>query len=340
MYISIEQLSTLIVSRTDSLGDVMLTLPLVGFLKEKAPHLKIYFLGKAYTRALAEACEHVDAFLDRADVLREGFPPTDAILFVFPDKELAQRAARQKIRYRIGTSHRLLHWRYCNRLVHFSRRRSPLHESQLNFKLLYPFRLSFVPTFAQMLPWYGFYPPPLAEPLRSELQRVDGWKVVLHPKSRGSAREWPLAAYKKLAELLHPTQFQIYVTGTAEEGPLIRKELPDLLALPHVHDLTGTMSLPELIAFLGAVDGLVACSTGPLHIAAALGKVAIGLYPSVQPIHPGRWMPIGVKAQYLTYKADCTDCLKTDSCACMANIDPHSVKTHLLHALQEKNPMA
>jgi ADP-heptose:LPS heptosyltransferase len=44
---------------------------------------------------------------------------------------------------------------------------------------------------------------------------------------------------------------------------------------------------------------LVAASTGPLHIASAVGIHAIGLYPSKRPMHPGRWMPLGGNASYL-----------------------------------------
>ena len=38
--------NSIIISRTDNLGDVMLTLPLCGYIKSIAPETKIYFLGK------------------------------------------------------------------------------------------------------------------------------------------------------------------------------------------------------------------------------------------------------------------------------------------------------
>jgi ADP-heptose:LPS heptosyltransferase len=64
----------------------------------------------------------------------------------------------------------------------------------------------------------------------------------------------------------------------------------------NVIDLTGKFTLAELIAFLTKADGLVAASTGPLHIAAAVGIHTLGLYPDKRPIHAGRWAPIGPKA--------------------------------------------
>lgn len=60
------------------------------------------------------------------------------------------------------------------------------------------------------------------------------------------------------------------------------------------------MNLKQFISFIAAADGLIAASTGPLHIAAALGKVALGIYPPIKPMHPpGRWAPLGKNASYL-----------------------------------------
>ena len=50
----------IIISRTDNLGDVMLTLPLAGYIKSIVPEAKIYFLGKSYTRSVIEASRFID----------------------------------------------------------------------------------------------------------------------------------------------------------------------------------------------------------------------------------------------------------------------------------------
>lgn len=54
----------IIISRTDSIGDVVLTFPLLGLIKQKYPDIKITFLGQNYTRPVIMACKHVDFFLD------------------------------------------------------------------------------------------------------------------------------------------------------------------------------------------------------------------------------------------------------------------------------------
>ena len=53
----------ILISRTDSIGDVVLTLPVAGILKQTFPGCTIIFLGREYTRAVIEACDHVDQFV-------------------------------------------------------------------------------------------------------------------------------------------------------------------------------------------------------------------------------------------------------------------------------------
>lgn len=54
----------IIISRTDSLGDVVLCLPVAGVLRRLFPQSTIIFLGKAYTRDLITSCEYIDEFAD------------------------------------------------------------------------------------------------------------------------------------------------------------------------------------------------------------------------------------------------------------------------------------
>ena len=97
-----------------------------------------------------------------------------------------------------------------------------------------------------------------------------------------------------------------------------------------VVDLTGRMSLTDFIAFINACNGLVAASTGPLHVAAALGKNVIGLFAPMKPIHPSRWAPVGVKASYLVIDKNCNTCRKSLDCACIRSITPHQVAAKIL----------
>ena len=90
--------------------------------------------------------------------------------------------------------------------------------------------------------------------------------------------------------------------------------------------------MPQFLAFIAAADGLVAGSTGPLHLAAALGRHALGLYPPIRPMHPGRWAPLGPHADYLVFdKPNCADCrAQPAACACIKALAPALVAARVL----------
>jgi heptosyltransferase-3 len=94
----------------------------------------------------------------------------------------------------------------------------------------------------------------------------------------------------------------------------------------HVNDITGKLSLPQFIAFISKANYLVAASTGPLHIASSLGIGAIGIYPPIKPMHPGRWQPIGKNAKALVIQKACDDCRKNPhGCSCINLIEAKQV---------------
>jgi len=97
-----------------------------------------------------------------------------------------------------------------------------------------------------------------------------------------------------------------------------------------VIDLTGYFELNEFIAFINHSDGLVAASTGPLHIASALGKLVVGIYPPIKPMHPGRWAPIGKNAHFVVVNKECSDCRKSLNCHCMNEVSPEQVMKIIL----------
>jgi ADP-heptose:LPS heptosyltransferase len=318
------------VSRTDRIGDVVLTLPLCAMLKARLD-ADVVFLGSGYTVPVLEASDAVDRIVDW-----DAIPPhprarrdaiaaieADVVLHAFPRREIADAARAAGIPRRIGTSHRWYHWLTCNALEHFSRRRSDLHEAQLNVRLAR--RLLGEPPPLDVLRRHVGLVPRVALPADVETMldrsRVN---VVLHPKSRGSGREWPLDRWRALAESLDPATHRVIVSGSEAERGILGDWLRALP--PHVVDLTGRLSLRELVALLAHADGMVAAGTGPLHVAAGTGIHALGLFPPTPPIHPGRWAPLGPRAEWLTASAPCASCAAgRDDCTCMLGISVASV---------------
>jgi len=335
---------TFLISRTDAIGDVVLTLPVAGWLKAHIPGAKVVFLGRTYTEAIILSCPNVDVFLnwdelknkpatEQTALLRQ--QQIDVAIHVFPNKTIANLVKKAGIKRRIGTRNRWFHLFTCNNLVALSRRHSPLHEAQLNLELLRPLGLQQMPSVKELGTYLHLQPANSLVPEQETWLRPQVPHIILHPKSQGSAREWGLDHFGQLARLLHQRGYQVFITGTAKEQSIMQDWLQENKNF--ITDITGKLSLPQFLSFIKACDGLVAASTGPLHLAAAMGIHALGLFPPIRPIHPGRWHPLGPHAQVLVLNKDCNACRhQPANCQCIQQISVIQVleqieKWQLLH---------
>ena len=324
-------LKNILISRTDSIGDVVLTLPMAGWLRENYPNSKISFLARNYTAPIVALSSNIDEFISYDELSslpvssQLSFLETkniDCVLHVFPQLQISSLMKKAAIKIRVGTKNRMQHWFHCNSLVNLSRKNSDLHEAQLNFKLLQPLGLDKIPDAEKIHEWYGFIKLPILEEKYRSLLSIEKENIILHPKSKGSAREWGLENFSELIKHLPSEKYKIFISGSADEGKMC-KDIFDMH--PDVTDLTGKMNLSQFIAFINESSAIVAASTGPLHIAAALNKKAIGLFAPMRPIHPGRWSPLGKRVKVLVKEKNCEDCRKSQNCHCIREIGVHEV---------------
>lgn len=121
----------------------------------------------------------------------------------------------------------------------------------------------------------------------------DRFNLVVHPGSNGHGEEWPLEKYIELIQALDKDKYNIFITGSEKEwlshGSIIHA------SCPHAINLTNQFSLQEFMVFISKADVLIASGTGPLHLAAAVGAHAIGLFPTRSGINSKRWKPLGDK---------------------------------------------
>ncbi len=312
-----KNIKRILISRTDKLGDVVLTFPMIGYFKKFYPDTQVFFLGRSYTKPLIDLNINIRGFLNYDDI--EKLPKEeqvtqiksygfDAVIHVYPVKQIARLCKDANIPTRIGTSHRLYHWFTCNKLVRFSRKKSNLHEAQLNIKLLKPFKIKAIPKVKELPQYYGLkqpYLPPEKKMIDyyNEKINIDDLldnnriNLLIHPKSGGSAVEWGTKNFGALLDLLDENKYKLFLTGTKAEGEILK----DFVSLysDKLIDVAGVFTLEQFIYFISRTDGIVAASTGPLHIAAAFGKFALGLFAPNRPIHPQRWAPIGKNAFYV-----------------------------------------
>ena len=312
----------ILISRTDAIGDVCLTLPVCQAIQAAYPDSTLTYLCRGYTQAVVACFEPIAHILTLEELEQSSqkerdklLGQFDVVIHLFPNKKVAQWCKQAKIPMRIGTAHRLFHLLTCNFRPRFTRKRSDLHEAQLNFKLLAPLGITELPSVTEINKEINFN----VTVLPVELAQHD-WSqtVLIHPKSNGSGVEYPLEKYFALALALAQQDYQVFFTGTEKEGALFRAQIP---VHPAITDATGQWDLPTFIQVISKAKALVACSTGPYHIAGLCGIKAIGLFAQRKPIHPGRWAALGANAIALTANKACLVCASGADCKCIEEID-------------------
>ena len=295
-----------LVARVDAMGDVILALPLCGLIKQSFPDCRVTFLGRSYTRSIANACEHIDDFINRddwntqpetaviADLKKRNF---DTVLHLHPAKEVLKMCARAGIRQRVGGMSKISYLLYCNRIMFYGRKKSRLSEAELNNKMSRAVGIRSLPARSEVSEYYGFTKIPELDAHLQSLLDSKRINLIIHPLSNKNAKEWGLHNYTQVINNLDRDRFKIFITGSAEEKAVL---MPWVSEFNHnVIDMSGKLSLDQLISFINASDGLIASSTGPLHVAAACGIHALGLYEDRWAKRGERWGPLGVNADFI-----------------------------------------
>jgi len=101
--------------------------------------------------------------------------------------------------------------------------------------------------------------------------------LMLGPGARWITKRWPTEHFAALARRTQETfGGSVFLVGGAEETPAataVRRGVSG-----PCRDLTGRTTLPQLAALLERADVMLANDTGPLHLAAALGRAVIAPY--------------------------------------------------------------
>jgi lipopolysaccharide heptosyltransferase I len=132
--------------------------------------------------------------------------------------------------------------------------------------------------------------------------------ILLQPGARWKNKRWPVQHFAELvraAAQKHPAA-TFAVLGGKDELPLgeiIAKAAPE-----KVLNLCGATSLPEMIEWVRRCDLLVTNDTGPMHVAAALGKPLVALFG---PTEPRRTGPYGQLDHVLRLDLPCSPCMKS-----------------------------
>lgn len=163
--------------------------------------------------------------------------------------------------------------------------------------------------------------------LLRKLGRDESRKLaIVHPGHGGGRQEWESARYSAVADGLAELGYQVVITGSKGERPLVAGVVYKMKQ--HALDLAGAVDLRGLAALLAEASCFVSVSTGPMHLASAMGVPAVTLYgPTDLRIESTRFCPYGSPATAVMTRVPCT-CASSRTCAnavCMTGITPTMV---------------
>ena len=313
------KIQRVLICRTDAIGDAVLTLPVAGWIKASESNLQVDFLVRSYAAPVAAAAEDVDDVVIWSPKSPPDLSGYDAAVVAFPDVEVAQTLRKQGVPIVVGTSRRWPFRRWMTHHNRTSRKVSGQHEAWHGIELAKTMHPSpgwatpglQLPKSSDEIAQWGRLNPEAWEEVKGQIDGARDWlkigqkHIIVHPGSAGSANNYSQGNYLKLIAGLCDAGLRVILTGTAAEADQFGfSEWSDHEA---VVNTMGRMTLHQLLALIGASDGLVASSTGPLHMAAASGVMCVGLYGPNAPEWPERWHPVGPRAHWITAKRLASD---------------------------------
>lgn len=295
-----------LLSKTDALGDVVVSLPVMERILSRQPEAEIHWLVRPYTAPLLRGLvgdarlhlRNTDADLDSL-MADWGF---DAVLNLgHRDPAVISAARRAGVPVRVARPRGSQLWEATHRLWR-GRRGSGRHEAQNGLDFLAPWGWDGgVPVCPRLV----LTPEEREEGLRAlkgEIGRPLG--VILKGSGAGAA---PSSAWWEAAfPCLEAAGWRPVVLSPAEASSL------------EPTDLRGLMGR------LAACEAVVGPSTGPLHLAAALGVPVLCLMGLRVHHGPDRWTPLGSAVQVLQYPGP-----EADLAGGMDRLDPQALLPHL-----------
>ena len=150
--------------------------------------------------------------------------------------------------------------------------------------------------------------PQVARAIQSKWQTGHARWIAIQPGARWSNKRWPVEYFARLVRLLAGQfpEVRFAILGGAEDKPLggiVADADPE-----RCFNLCGQTSLPEMVEWVRLCDLMITNDTGPMHVAAALGKPLVALFGPTEPRRTGPYRQLD---SVLRIDLPCSPCLKS-----------------------------
>lgn len=137
---------------------------------------------------------------------------------------------------------------------------------------------------------------------------IEGEYVVFLHGTTWATKHWPLAYWKKLAEIYSAHHIKVLLPWGSDSEKLRAEEIQKHCAhkgFPTTPMVLPKLNLSQISSVIGYAKGIVAVDTGLGHVSAMMGVPTVSLYG---PTYPGFTGSYGNNQVHLSVKADCHPC--------------------------------
>ncbi len=283
--------------RTDGIGDVILTLPMVDVLRYNYPDAKIDFLAGKRTAELVLDYPNInkvytiekDSIKAVKDIAKGG--KYDLAIVVHPQFPIAMGIYLAGIKQRLGTAYRWYSFLF-NLKHHQHRRDSVKHELEYNLDLLNEINCLKLNDIKPVIKVSEKEIDEVRTKLSSEGITGESF-IVIHIPSLGSAKVW---SDRNFIDLLNrilndkELDFKVILTGTNSDIVQVKSITERVIPNNRIFAVFD-LNLKQLAALLKLSRLFIGNSSGPIHLAAAVGTFVVGLYSPVKEQSQVRWGP-------------------------------------------------
>ena len=141
--------------------------------------------------------------------------------------------------------------------------------------------------------------------------------IAINPMAKWTTKLWDLNKFARIADQCNAWGFQVVFTGSQEDTDGVT-EIQKMMKSDSIN-LCGKTSLKSLAALYEKSQILITTDTGPMHIAASMGKPVVAIFG---PTAPWRTGPFGNQHTVVRVDLPCSPCFKRhcDQHDCMKKI--------------------
>jgi len=298
-----KNIKRIIISRTDKIGDLVLSIPSFFMVKKMYPNAEITVLVRKYNYEIVKNLSYIDRVVKIDDyrkvelIEKIKYFKVDIFIALYNDEFVMQLAKASGAKVRIGPLSKIKSFFIYNKGILQKRSKSIKNEAEYNLDLV---RKLDSQKFDDLFEINTniFYEKKHSEAVEIFLDenKIKSPILIINPFMGGSAKNITDEEYINLIKSVLEKSKNINVVLTCHISEEDRgQKILDSIENKRIYLYANGGDLLNLAAIIDRADVYFGGSTGPTHIAGALKKNIVAVYPNKKTQAPLRWGVFGHK---------------------------------------------